>query len=154
MTQPLLVAAIAAIALSPNAGSSTAPTDVRQIVAALDTEFQLAVKHHDVATIDRIVDPDYILVLGNGQTESREALLENARMKRVIYEQQDEEAGTQTVRVYGDTAVVTAKLWIKGMRNGTPIDRKVWFSDTYVKTPTGWRYFFGQASLALPPDQK
>jgi len=33
---------------------------------------------------------------------------------------------------------------------GKTSDRKLWFSDTYVKTPKGWKYVFGQASLALP----
>ena len=48
------------------------------------------------------------------------------------------------------TAVVTAKLWLKGASDGKAFDRKLWFSDTYVRTPTGWRYAFGQASLSLP----
>jgi hypothetical protein len=29
-------------------------------------------------------------------------------------------------------------------------NRRLWFSDTYVRTAAGWRYFFGQASLRLP----
>ena len=53
--------------------------------------------------------------------------------------------------VVDDTAVVTAKLWLKGTRqNGEAFDYKLWFSDTYVRTPTGWRYFFGQAGAPLP----
>ena len=43
-----------------------------------------------------------------------------------------------------------ALLWIEGTRAGTAIDYKLWFSDTYVRTPGGWRYSFGQASIALP----
>ena len=62
---------------------------------------------------------------------------------------QEEEAGSQRVRVWGDTAVVTALLWIKAVQEGKPIDYKLWFSDTYGRTPTGWRYVFGQASLPL-----
>jgi hypothetical protein len=32
---------------------------------------------------------------------------------------------------------------------------KVWFNETYVRTPTGWRYVFGQASIPFPkPDAK
>ena len=54
------------------------------------------------------------------------------------------------MRLFGDTAVVTAKLWVKGVRAGAAFDRKLWFSDTYVRTPQGWKYVFGQASLALP----
>ena len=33
---------------------------------------------------------------------------------------------------------------------GKLADRTLWFSDTYVRTAQGWRYAFGQASLALP----
>jgi hypothetical protein len=58
---------------------------------------------------------------------------------------------SQVVRVWGDTAVVTAKLWLKGTRpNNEAFDYKLWFSDTYVRTPTGWRYAFGQAGAPLP----
>lgn len=152
MTQPLYIAAIASVLLAPGTGAAHASSDdPRAVVAALDTEFQLATKNNDVATIDRILHADYILVAGNGRTEHRDALITAAREKHVIYEQQDEEPGSQVVRVWGDTAVVTAKLWIKGMKGTTPIDYKLWFSDTYVKTPAGWKYAFGQASLPLPP---
>jgi ketosteroid isomerase-like protein len=55
------------------------------------------------------------------------------------------------VRVWGDTAVVTAKLWLKGTKaKGGAINFKLWFSDTYIRTPTGWRYVFGQAGAPLP----
>ncbi len=30
------------------------------------------------------------------------------------------------------------------------LDTQLWFSDTYVRTPSGWRYVFGQASSPLP----
>jgi hypothetical protein len=78
-------------------------------------------------------------------------LLSWARERRIIYEHQVEDAGTQTVRLYGEsTAVVTARLYIKGTRRGEPIEFRLWFSDTYVRTSAGWRYAFGQASMPLP----
>ena len=124
--------------------------DPKAIVAALDTQYQAAVKANDAAAMDRILADDFVLVTGRGQAFRKADLLKDARDKTTIYEQQEEEAGTQTVRVWGDTAVVTALLWIKGTRAGTAIDYKLWFSDTYVRTKTGWRYAFGQASIALP----
>jgi hypothetical protein len=75
-------------------------------------------------------------------------LLKEAQSGHVVYEHQSDTE--QTVRVWGDTAVVTAKLWEKGTQDGKPFDKTLWFSDTYIRTPTGWRYVFGQASLALP----
>jgi hypothetical protein len=61
--------------------------------------------------------------------------------------------GSQKVRLYGkDTAIVTALLWLKGTRvkDQSAFEYKLWFSDTYVRTPGGWQYAFGQASLRLP----
>ena len=54
------------------------------------------------------------------------------------------------MRVWGDTAVITALLSAKGTDQGKPFAYRVWFSDTYVRTPTGWRYAFGQAGAPLP----
>jgi hypothetical protein len=65
----------------------------------------------------------------------------------VIYERQVEVPGSQQVRLYGkDTATVTACLWIKYTDAQKKLhDYKVWFSDTYVRTPEGWKYAFGMA---------
>jgi len=148
MTRTQAAAAGAALALS--AGAAQAADD-RATVAALDVQYQAAVKANDAATMDRILHPDMILVVGSGATATREQLIADARTKRIVYEIQDEEPGSQTVRMYGpDTAIVTAKLRLKYVLDGKPFDRTLWFSDTYVRTPTGWRYAFGQASLALP----
>jgi ketosteroid isomerase-like protein len=122
-------------------------------VATLDTKYQAAVKANDPATMDQILADDFVLVNGRGMVSSKADLLESARKKEVTYERQDEEPGTQEVRVWGDTAVVTALLWIKAVQGGKPIDYKLWFSDTYVRTPAGWRYVFGQASLPLPQSE-
>jgi ketosteroid isomerase-like protein len=121
-------------------------------ISELDRRFQAAVKHNDAATMAEILHEDMILVVGDGRTFTREEQLRDAKQKLILYDIQDEEPGTQTVRVHGDTGIVTALLHIKGSRNGLPIERHLWFSDTYVRTPTGWKYLFGQASLALPPN--
>ncbi len=124
--------------------------DDAAIVAALDTKYQAAVKANDAAEMDRILADDFILVTGRGKTYTKTDLLSTARNKEIAYEHQDELSGTQTVHVWGDTAVVTALLWIKGTQGSTSFERKLWFSDTYVRTAKGWRYAFGQASLPLP----
>ncbi|HVT72531.1 MAG TPA: nuclear transport factor 2 family protein [Lacunisphaera sp.] len=121
-------------------------------VAALDTEFQAAVKHNDATVIARIQAGDMILVTGRGSVFTRADHVKAAQDRARTYEVQDEVPGTQKVRVWGDTAVVTALLWIKGTaRDGQAFDYKLWFSDTYARTPAGWKYVFGQASLPLPP---
>lgn len=138
-----------ALALLSESDASAAVDNARTI-ADIDTRYQLAVKQNDPVTMDRILHDDFILVLGNGAAYTKADLLKSAREKKYIYDLQDEEAGTQTVRIYGDTAIVTAKLILKATTGGKLVQMKLWFSDTYVRTPTGWSYVFGQASLPLP----
>jgi ketosteroid isomerase-like protein len=132
------------------APANPAPVDDQQVVAALDIAYQAAVKRNDVETMDRILHPHFVLVRGDGRVVTREAIIDGARSGAFEFEIQDEIEGTQTVRMWGDTAVVTALLWIKGKHMGEPFDRRVWFSDTYVRTDGGWRYAFAQVSLPLP----
>ena len=147
--KPHLTWALAGVLLAlPHAGAGPAPDD-RKIVADLDTRYQAAVKSHDAATMDRILADDFIIVTGKGVVHTKAELLAEARSTDVVYEHQEDTQ--QTVRLWGSTAVVTALLWVKGTEQGKAFDYKLWFSDTYVRTPAGWRYVFGQASIPLPP---
>ena len=128
--------------------SPAAPQDDAKAVIVLDTEYQAAVKNNDATTMGRILADDFILVTGRGKVYNKADLLKSARDKEAVYEHQEDTE--QTVRVWGDTAVITALLWAKGIQEGKAFDYKLWFSDTYVRTPGGWRYVFGQASLPLP----
>ena len=120
----------------------------KQRVAALDTQYQRAVKMNDAATMERILADDFVLVTGRGKIYTKNDLLKDAREGKTIYERQDEIE--QTVRVWGDTAVVTALLWLKGASDGKQFEYKLWFSDTYVRKSRGWQYVFGQSSIPLP----
>jgi ketosteroid isomerase-like protein len=144
-----------ALALATLVASTTAfadPEADRAAVAALDTEYQAAVERNDWRTMDRILGEGFTLVLGDGRSFDRAALIESARQPLNDFEAQVEVPGTQVVRVWGDTAVITALLHLKGKRraSGEAFDYKLWFSDTYVRTADGWKYVFGQASLRLP----
>jgi ketosteroid isomerase-like protein len=121
----------------------------QRAVAELDRQFQSAVKRNDADAMAKILHEQMVLILSDGRVNTRDEQLEEARSKALIYEIQDEDPGTQTVRVYGDTAVVTALLRIKGTKDGVPFERHLWFSDTYVRTPQGWRYFVGQVGRPL-----
>ena len=129
-------------------GGTSLLRDDAATVAALDTKYQAAVEANDAAGMDAILADDFVLVTGRGAVFSKADLLAEARSKRTTYVIQAD--SQQTVRVWGNTAVVTALLYEKGSSAGKPFEKRLWFSDTYVKTPAGWRYVFGQASLPLP----
>jgi ketosteroid isomerase-like protein len=139
---------VAVALLEPD--SARAATDDVKIVADLDMRYQAAVKRNDAAAMARILHDDFVLVTGTGASYTKSDLLKWAREQTYVYELQDEEPGTQVVRLYGDTAIVTAKLILKATTGGKLVQKTLWFSDAYVRTADGWKYAFGQASLALP----
>jgi ketosteroid isomerase-like protein len=129
----------------PRAGAS----DDIAIVYMLDDVYQAAVKRNDAAAMDRILTDDFLLVTGRGEAIGKAELLQEARDAKTMYERQED--SQKTVRLVGkDAAVVTALLWVKGASGDETFDYTLWFSDIYVRTPTGWRYAFAQASMRMP----
>src|SRR5262249_226900 len=122
--------------------------DVEKTVAALDTEYQAAVKKNDAATMARILADDFVLVTGLGKTYTKADLLEQAPSGPVAYQRQED--SNQKGGFWGDTGVVTSLLWAEGTDSGKAFDFKLLFSDTFLRTPSGWRYVFAQASTRLP----
>ncbi|MFC5488275.1 nuclear transport factor 2 family protein [Dokdonella soli] len=145
MPQAFAVLASALLSITAALSHASDAEDMK-LVAALDEQYQQAVKDRDAATMDRILADNFVLVLGKGQTFGKADLLKEARGK-IVYEHQEDTH--RTVRVWKDTAVVTALLWVKGTDDGKAFDHTLWFSDVYTRTPNGWRYVFGQASLPI-----
>jgi hypothetical protein len=159
-----VIAAIAAPAIAASAAGAQPAHHERsaaEIVGALDTAYQAAVKINDARTMDRILDDDFALVVGSGSHFTKSDLVDSATAKECTYEHQEEVAPKEgvpvhTVRVYGrSTAIVTAELWEKGTcpdsKGPNPFDSHLWFSDTYTFRDGHWGYSFGQASRALAP---
>jgi ketosteroid isomerase-like protein len=142
-----LLLVLSMVGISSTALAAGAPV-CRNDVAALDTEFQAAVKRNDVAAVDRLLPSDYTLVSATGNVQTKADLVNEARQKKYVYTHQED--SHQTVRMWGNTAVLTALLWAQGTTAGKHFDVKVWFSDTYVCTPEGWRYVFAQVGTHVP----
>lgn len=142
-------AAITAGFLFRWSAAQAAITEDQKLVQELDARYQSAVQNNDAATMDRLLAEGFLLVTGTGKRYSKADLLDAARNKQAQYEQQSD--SEQSVRVWGNTAVITAKLHAKGIESGKSFDYTLWFSDTYIRTPSGWQYVFGQAAQPLKP---
>ena len=118
--------------------------------AALDTKCQAAVKATDATTMDQILPNDFVLVARRGKVYSKADLIDLARKKEVTYERQEQEPGTQKVRVWGNHSRSDCAPVDQVGVEGRPADYKLWLSDTHVRTPASWRYVFGRPSLPLP----
>ena len=124
--------------------------DDESTILELDRRYQKAVKENDAETMDMILAEDFVLVTGVGGVFTKKDLLDEARSGSVVYEKQED--SDRTVRISGNTAVITARLWAKGTEKGKPFQYSLWFSDTYVRGANGWKYFFGQPSTRYPAD--
>ena len=148
----IIVGVLLGIAGVGLAASAADRQDDQKTLAALDADYQKAVEQNDTKTMARILADDFVLVEGDGTVSTKAELLKDAASGETKYEHQVD--SERTIRIWGDTAVVTAKLWAKGLEDGKQVDYYVWFSDTYIRKPAGWSYVFGQASLALPKGSK
>jgi ketosteroid isomerase-like protein len=148
----IIVGVLLGIAGVGPAASAANRQDDQKTLATLDADYQKAVEQNDTKTMARILADDFILVEGDGTVSTKADLLKDAASGETKYEHQVD--SERTIRVWGDTAVVTAKLWVKGLEDGKQVDYYLWFSDTYIRKPAGWSYVFGQASLALPKGSK
>jgi ketosteroid isomerase-like protein len=144
----LILAILVSVATNKTHAAAGSHDDDVKAIAALDTQHQAAVQKNDAATMAKLLDDNFILVISNGSVFTKDDLLKEARAGQIIYERQDDTQ--QTLRVWGDTGVITAKLYLKGTDNGKPFEYSLWFSDTYARTPSGWKYVFGQAACHEP----
>ena len=139
--------ALALVALWPALAQAQCPREPATILA-LDRQYQDAVFRNDAAAIARLLPEDFVLVTGHGKTVRRDDLLREARGRLAEYERQHD--AQQAVHFVGEVAVISALLHAKGRQDGTPFDYRLWFSDVYLCTPSGWRYSFAQSSIVLP----
>jgi uncharacterized protein (DUF2384 family) len=77
------------------------------------------VKANDATEMERILADDFVLVTGRGASYTKAVLLASASSRR-SHEHQEELRRTQTVRVWGDAAVVTAAALDQG-NAGRPV---------------------------------
>ena len=93
--------------LALGAGAIAAPADGAREVEALERELVAAIGSGDLAAYDRIVADDYVAFEASGKTTPKKDIMESYRSGARHYT--NLEIFDVEGRVFGDTAVVTAK---------------------------------------------
>jgi ketosteroid isomerase-like protein len=146
----LIVAAMLIAALVAGNSPAAASDDVADLIAT-DKRMQRAFVDRDVATLDRIITDDYVLIASSGAERRKPAILAEVASPDVVHE--INESSGWAVHVHGDTAIVVALLHQKGVDHGEPFDYSVRFSDTYVRENGAWRNVHAHATR-VPPATK
>jgi uncharacterized protein (TIGR02246 family) len=116
-------------AASPNADEE----DIRKV----EDEFAAAYGRNDADTLERLWAPDYTFVNPAGQVltkAQRLAMLRSGELKIEAYSRDAE-----SIRVYGNTAVVTYRSTVKAQRNGTDISSQRRVITVLVKRDGRWQ---------------
>ncbi|THA26525.1 nuclear transport factor 2 family protein [Streptomyces sp. RKND-216] len=96
-----------------------------------------AIVANDVRAIGRYVTDDWVLVDQDG-VGTREKFLSLVASGDLTHEVMRTVGGTARVRVYGDTAVLTARVVNTAHYRGKAFHADEWTTDVYLRTPNGW----------------
>jgi hypothetical protein len=83
-----LCALAAAAAMLTGVRAAASRADGENTVAALDAQYQEAVKKNDAATMERILADDFVLVTGTGRKQTKADLLKESSSGEITYEHQ------------------------------------------------------------------
>jgi len=104
----LLASLLGGLALITLSAVHASDADDRKALGDLDTRYQKAVERNDARTMADILADDFVLVEGDRKRSTKADLLNDAKSGKTHYEHQED--SERTIRVSGDTGVVTAKL--------------------------------------------
>jgi ketosteroid isomerase-like protein len=133
---PLALAAIATvvvIALLAGRGGGDASADV----LATERAWIEALRANDAPALDAILADDYALTDDRGRRRSKADDLARARAGTLHFDVYD--ARDLSVRVWGDTAVVTGLGEVRGTSEGRAFASTFAFTDTFARADGRWR---------------
>lgn len=141
MKRTLLVVVISLLAVTAFAASFGGD---EQALRKLNRELALATYMRDVTWLRQHLSDDYVLITGSGATKTKAELI--AQLDKDDLRMEPYEPTEVTVRMHGDTAVVSGRIVQKYRAGGERVIADLRYSDVWIKTPDGWYNVSGQAS--------
>lgn len=115
----------------------------------MERDWAQALVKADMATLDRIIAHDWVLVSPEGQKQSRMAAMDEMRSGTMKFTSMT--PSDLDVRVFGDTAVVTGRTMDKGTYKGQDVSGEYRFTDVFVKRDGRWQAVSSHVSRVVPP---
>jgi len=145
----LCVAALCAPSAFAQAEGAKKPSaSVEDQIKKLEAERAAAVVKGDVAAIASQTSEDYTLINANGQLSGKAQTMEAIKSGNIKLTAND--LSDLSVRVYGNTAVVTGKANAKGVVGGRELKGPVMFTRVYVKKDGKWQSVAFQQTPIAP----
>ncbi|HEX6625911.1 MAG TPA: nuclear transport factor 2 family protein [Pyrinomonadaceae bacterium] len=124
-------------------GANQKGADEQAVRQVLD-ELYAALGRNDDAALDRIYADDYTLVNESGGLTTKAPRLAAIRSGELKFESAGYDEAN--IRLYGNTAVATYRVMIKGQFKGQDVGGQLRVTSTLVKTKARWQLVATQAT--------
>jgi ketosteroid isomerase-like protein len=114
-----------------------------EVVAAMES-WKAAMLKKDAAALDRLLHPDLTYSHSDARLESKADVLQSIPAGKLNV--QDIRFGENTVRVYGNTAVVRGDLAVTVTTAGAPNTLNLNVLQVWLKGPKGWQLVARQST--------
>jgi ketosteroid isomerase-like protein len=146
----ILAMAMSSLALAQTSDKKATPSSkAQQDVMKVSDEIIEALGRTDVASLDRLYADDYIVTQSFGIL-SKAQLMDAYKSGRLKYTSASDK--DRSVRVYGDTAVTTGILMLKGQNPKGDFTSNTRYTGVWVKQQGRWRLVAAQLS-EIPQQQ-
>jgi ketosteroid isomerase-like protein len=134
----------ASVRLQANSGASQDQDSVRQI-QELERQAKDASVHRDAAFAERMLADDYVAITPLGQVITKGDTIAARRSGQLRYDSID--ISDMVVRVYGNTAVVTARAEVKGKDLGEEFSVPYRYTRVWIRRSGHWQTVSYQATV-------
>jgi ketosteroid isomerase-like protein len=143
----LIVGLASGVMLSIEVAAQTA--NVEQTLLQLERDWEQANVKNDAAALERILAPEFVSTDSDGRLTTRAegfARRKSGEVKFTAFTQDD-----YKVQVIGDTAIVTGRSTIKGVRDGKELSGQERWTDVFVRRSGRWQAVATHSSRIARP---
>lgn len=113
---------------------------IKSKIVALEQLWNQAYKSADTKALDSILDDAIVLVNDDGSVQSKKEFLASVRSSPMDAAAQQQQVAPESlnVNVYGNVAIATGVMRVKGVENGKSYTRRERFVDAWIKKGSSW----------------
>ena len=127
------------------AAAQSNPDAASSKILALENKWNAAYKRGDIATMESLLAPDFIITMEDGSTFSKSGYIAHNGDTTLHIEITD--MSELNVRMHGNTAVVTGAYHEKGTSKGKPYDFRDRFTDVWMNVNGKWQAIASHYSI-------
>ena len=117
---------------------------VEQEILSLEGKRFAAMTSGDFAALEKLAHDQLVYTHSNALVDTKASWLESMRSGKVRY--RSVAPGGQQLRVFGDTALVSAEAAIEAEVGGQPRSLRLRYLAAWTRTPQGWKFVAWQAT--------